>query len=112
MWYGRMVYGNPVDRPSFFSSPGSETDRTLLPLLEPLMRRLISTPFWKRGLIYMLCIYLGEYTSGILLRYKNACPWNYEKSPFHIQRVIRLDFAPLWFCAGLFFERLLMHSDS
>ena len=80
--------------------------------LEPLMRRLISTPFWKRGLIYMLCIYLGEYTSGILLRYKNACPWNYEKSPFHIQRVIRLDFAPLWFCAGLFFERLLIHSDS
>ena len=79
--------------------------------LEPLMRRLISTPFWKRGLIYMLCIYLGEYTSGILLRYKNACPWNYEKSPFHIQRVIRLDFAPLWFCAGLFFERLLIHSD-
>lgn len=80
--------------------------------LEPLMRRLISIPFWKRGLIYMLCIYLGEYTSGILLRYKNACPWNYEKSPFHIQRVIRLDFAPLWFCAGLFFERLLIHSDS
>lgn len=80
--------------------------------LEPLMRRLISTPFWKRGFIYMLCIYLGEYTSGILLRHRNACPWNYEKSPFHIQRVIRLDFAPLWFCAGLFFERLLMHSES
>ena len=32
MRYGRMVYGNPVDRPSFFSSPGSETNRTLLPL--------------------------------------------------------------------------------
>ena len=80
--------------------------------LKPLMRKLSSVALWKRGLIYMICIYMGEYFSGRLLFLKNACPWNYEKSPWNIHRVIRLDFAPLWFMAGLIFEQLLLRSES
>lgn len=36
--------------------------------LAPLMRILQKNCIWKRGLIYMLCIYLGEYISGRLIK--------------------------------------------
>ncbi len=75
--------------------------------LTPLMRRLKKHPIWQRGLIYMLCIFSGEYVSGTLLKKREACPWNYARSPWNIREVIRLDFAPLWFLAGLIFERIL-----
>ena len=77
--------------------------------LKPLMQKLTSLAVWKRGVLYMLLIYFGEYVSGILLRSKDVCPWNYEKSPWQIHRVIRLDFAPLWFTVGLFFEHFLLY---
>ena len=85
-------------------------------LLTPLMQRLKTTnhtPLIKRGLIYMSLIYLGEYLSGILLKQKNLCPWDYSHTPYHYQGVIRLDYAPLWFLVGLFLEHhLLPHNPS
>ena len=75
--------------------------------LTPIMQHLKHRPLFKRGLIYMSLIYLGEYLSGILLKRKNMCPWDYSHTPYHYQGVIRLDYAPLWFCSGLLFERLL-----
>ena len=78
MWYGRMVYGNPVDRPSFFSSPGSETDRTLLPLdvSHLRMRRLSGTadaaaylhPFLETR-SYLYAVHLS---GGIYKRYSTS----------------------------------------
>lgn len=76
--------------------------------LAPLMRRLQKNCIWKRGLIYMLCIYLGEYISGRLLKRKDMCPWDYSDCPLQYQGVIRFDFAPLWFLTGLLFERLIL----
>ena len=75
--------------------------------LAPLMRRLQKNCIWKRGLIYMLCIYLGEYISGRLLKRKDMCPWDYSGVPLQCHGVIRLDYAPLWFTAGLIFEKIL-----
>ena len=43
----------------------------------------------------MLCIYLGEYISGRLLKRKDMCPWDYSDCPLQYQGVIRFDFAPL-----------------
>lgn len=80
--------------------------------LAPLMRRLRRYAFWQRGLIYMSLIYLAEYISGSLLNQRGMCPWNYGRSPFQIREVIRLDFAPLWFLAGLLFERMISHSKT
>lgn len=60
-----------------------------------------------RGGIYTACIYLIEFITGILLKKKNCCPWDYSKSKFNIKGVIRLDYAPLWFGLGLLFERML-----
>lgn len=79
--------------------------------LAPLMRRLQKSCFWKRGLIYMLCIYLGEYVSGSILKSKDLCPWDYSSCPLQYQGVIRLDFAPLWFLAGLLFERVILRKS-
>lgn len=62
--------------------------------------------FFIRGLVYTIFIFWGEYLSGHLLSKINACPWDYERCPFHIKKLIRLDYAPLWFIFGLFLEKI------
>ncbi len=76
--------------------------------LTPLCRFLKHRPPLLRGTVYMLLIYLGEYTSGCFLKKRNMCPWDYSNCPLNVQGIIRLDFAPLWFATGLLFERLLL----
>ena len=63
--------------------------------------------FIVRGTVYTICIFLGEFFSGQLLSKIHACPWNYEKARLNIKKVIRLDYAPLWFLFGLFLEKIL-----
>ena len=75
--------------------------------LTPVMRRMKDASFLMRGLVYMSCIFLGEYVSGILLKRQDLCPWDYSKSPLNVNGLIRLDYAPLWFGAGLLFEKIL-----
>jgi uncharacterized membrane protein len=79
-------------------------------LLTPLFGLLKNKPPFVRGLIYMGTIYAGEYTSGAFLSKRHACPWDYSGHKFHVNGLIRLDFAPFWFSAGLFFEWLLTSS--
>ena len=74
--------------------------------LKPLFQALRDKSVWQRGLTYMSLIFSAEYLSGMLLRRKNLCPWDYGRSKWNIGRVIRLDYAPLWFFAGLFFEQI------
>lgn len=81
-------------------------------LLAPVSRLLRNKPVWLRGLTYMSMIFSTEYVTGKLLSRRRICPWDYSKSRWNIGRVIRLDFAPYWFGAGLLFERLLTFSSS
>lgn len=60
-----------------------------------------------RGLIYMIGIFIVEYITGAILRSMNLCPWDYSRAAFNINGLIRLDYAPVWFAAGLFFEWVL-----
>ncbi len=76
-------------------------------LIRPLARLLRKRPFWVRGCTYMGLIFSGEYLSGRVLQKHSICPWDYTKSHYHIGSIIRLDYAPYWFLAGLFFEHLL-----
>lgn len=76
--------------------------------LAPISRILRNKPFWVRGISYMSLIFSAEYLSGSLLRRHALCPWDYARSRFHVNRLIRLDFAPFWFGAGLLFERILL----
>lgn len=76
-------------------------------ILAPVSRLLKKVPTWLRGLTYMSMIFSTEYLSGRLLTKKKLCPWDYGKSRWNIHRVIRIDYAPYWFGAGLLFEKLL-----
>lgn len=76
-------------------------------VLAPIGRLLRKKPFWLRGTTYMGIFYSVEYLAGRLLEKQKSCPWDYSRSRWNIGRVIRLDFAPCWFGAGLIFEHLL-----
>lgn len=76
-------------------------------IIAPLSSRLSSFPLFYRGLLYMLGFYLVEFTTGTLLKQFDMCPWDYRHAPLQYHGVIRLDYAPLWFIAGLIFEKLL-----
>lgn len=75
--------------------------------LSPICRRLQEKNALLRGAIYAILIYIAEFTSGIILKKHGACPWDYSKAKLNYKGVIRLDYAPAWFVAGLFFEKLL-----
>ncbi len=77
-------------------------------LFGPVYRLLRHKPFWVRGLTYMSLIFSGEYLSGRFLALRSMCPWDYSRSRWNIKRVIRLDYAPAWFGAGLLFEKILV----
>lgn len=73
----------------------------------PLSRKLKGKSPFLRGNIYMAAIFLGEFISGKYLKRKNCCPWDYSGTPFNIDGVIRLDYAPVWFVTGLLYEKIL-----
>ena len=75
--------------------------------LKPVCALVKNMPVWLRGLIYTVCIFSAEYTTGMLLSRKERCPWNYAHSRYHINGLIRLDYFPLWMGAGLIFEQIL-----
>ena len=60
----------------------------------------------RHGMIYMVLIFTAEYVSGSFLRARGICPWDYTGKTANVDGLIRLDFAPLWFGAGLLFEQI------
>lgn len=77
-------------------------------VIKPVYEKISDIPAMMRGCIYTLGIYIAEFSSGSLLRYFHMCPWDYSRSPFHYKGLIRLDYAPVWFAAGLLFEKILV----
>lgn len=76
-------------------------------LFEPIMKLVKKQSAVIRGIVYMVCIFTIEYTSGTFLKRRNICPWDYSRAKYNVNGVIRLDYAPLWFAAGLIFEKIL-----
>ena len=81
-------------------------------VIRPLAHILKGVPSFFRGIIYSIGILAGEYVSGSFLKKHGMCPWDYSKAKLNIHGVIRLDYAPLWMIAGLFFEKLLLAFES
>lgn len=81
----------------------------LAPLCRFMRRRNLNIIF--RGLVYTGIIFTAEFITGTLLSRRELCPWNYERSRWNVAKVIRLDYTPCWFAAGLLFERLLTEND-
>ena len=66
-------------------------------------------PWWLRGLMYMMMIYIWEYSSGFILKKFKMCPWDYSKTrKFNINGLICLEYAPIWFLEGLLAEWVIM----
>lgn len=81
----------------------------LAAIIKPISKRLKkqNRDIVERGIIYTMGIYIIEYTTGMMLKKKNRCPWDYSNSKYHINGVVRLDYAPLWFGLGLLYEKIL-----
>ena len=73
-------------------------------LLEPVFVYLAAFPLPARGVVYMFAIFFAEYVTGGLMKKADICPWDYSDARYSVQGVIRLDYAPVWFTAGLLFE--------
>jgi uncharacterized membrane protein len=76
-------------------------------VIGPLSEQLRNYSTFTRGLIYMSGIFAVEYVTGTWLKHFGCCPWDYSDSRWQIDGVIRLDYAPLWFLTGLFYEKRL-----
>ncbi len=76
-------------------------------VIGPISHHLMRFPFILRGTVYAAGIFLVEFTTGSLLRRFRACPWDYSGCRCHYKGLIRLDYAPLWFLTGLFYEKIL-----
>jgi len=73
--------------------------------LEPLHDIIQDWNWLLRGLVWVVIIWGIEYATGMLLRdVLGVQPWYYT-GPFAVDSLVRLDFAPAWFVAGLLFER-------
>lgn len=79
--------------------------------LEPFQSMLKDKRWFVRGLVYMTLIYIGEYITGFALDIFDIKVWKYTDS-LNVHGYITLSFAPLWFLAGLFFERVRIWLDN
>lgn len=77
-------------------------------IIEPVSQHLTKKkiPSATRGLIYAVMIFATEYTTGSILKKMDCCPWDYSHAKLNINGVIRLDYLPVWFAAGLIYERM------
>ncbi len=74
--------------------------------LEPLHDVIQNWNVILRGIIWVVIIWGIEYSTGkILLGLLNVYPWQYF-GKFAVEGLVRLDYAPAWFVAGLLFERV------
>jgi hypothetical protein len=73
--------------------------------MEFLHDRLRCLPRLVRALAYTAVIFGAEFATGWLLRKAlGRCPWDYEQRGWSVKGLIRLDYAPFWYAAGLLFE--------
>ncbi|MEA4826883.1 putative ABC transporter permease [Clostridium sp. JNZ J1-5] len=75
--------------------------------LEYIHNEIRHLPTILRGGVYTLLIFSIEFISGWIFRnLLGVSPWDYSGTPFSVYGLIRLDYAPAWFVAGILFEKL------
>lgn len=78
----------------------------LAALIRPAYYKLARFPVMVRGSFTAAGFFRGIF-KRIFFQKLHICPWDYSHVPLQYKGVIRLDYAPLWFFTGLFFEWLL-----
>lgn len=72
----------------------------------PLHDSIGGYQWYIRGAIYMIAFFVVEYATGwILLKVTGDYVWRYT-SRFNLHGLVQLPHAPVWFFAGLGFERV------
>ena len=61
-------------------------------------------PMPVRGFLYVIWVYIWEFSCGMLLRYFNACPWDYSSRQWNFSGLITLQYFPAWYAASLWQE--------
>ncbi|KAL1234551.1 Transmembrane protein [Trichinella spiralis] len=61
-----------------------------------------------RGVFYLIWAYIWEFSTGLLLRQFDACPWDYGHYPGQFMGLVTVVYAPFWYVAGLLTEILLI----
>ena len=64
-------------------------------------------PLLVRCLFYTLLIYLWEFACGLLLNQFGVKSWDYSQFTYNVMGLITMEYAPLWFFAGLYFEGVM-----
>lgn len=76
-------------------------------VLERLLPLLADKHWLARGAAGVGVIFFVEYVTGLSLRaLVGRSPWDYSGTPFSVNGLIRLDYAPAWFVLSLMFERV------
>ena len=76
-------------------------------LFEPCHDSVREWHWLARGALWTAAIFAVEYACGKLLRRLGGrCPWDYSYARWHVDGLIRLDYAPVWFVFGLLLERV------
>ncbi len=74
-------------------------------LFDPVNQMVAGAPWFVRGFIYMVAIYIVEYVTGALLtKLTGAHIWQYT-GKYNLHGQIQLAHAPVWFIIGLLVER-------
>jgi uncharacterized membrane protein len=65
-------------------------------------------PLLARAFIYTLWTYVWEFSTGYVLKQFDACPWDYTPFEGDFMGLITLEYAPLWFAAGILCEKVVV----
>ena len=84
----------------------------LIPLaLGPIIKFINEKPIVFRLLIYVLGIYLVEFSTGFILeQLTGKCPWEYNTG-WHIMGYIRIDYFLFWIAFAYIIEYLYLYID-
>ena len=65
-------------------------------------------PLLVRAIIYTVWTYCWEFSTGYVLRYFNACPWDYTPFEGDFMGLVTLEYAPLWFIGAIICEQVVV----
>ena len=74
-------------------------------IIRPLSGKLSAVPLFcpRLHLYCRIFFFVGIYQRYSFYAVFHMCPWDYSNTPLNYRGLIRPDYAPLWFGAGLFF---------
>jgi hypothetical protein len=85
----------------------------LIPILGILFHPMAHPlPVWVRLPLYVIIIYIIEFTSGYVLQcITGHCPWHYTTG-LNIMGLVRLDYFPVWLLFAWLVERIYIFMDT